>query len=110
MSMTVPTERRVNASGYLLLLLGAPLIILGWAVVLEGYASSIDMFLYMMLVQVAGIVLAFLGLRIIFDPKRRNAPAPSDYNEFSVVCERCEKPVPSGAEKCPNCGNPIEWD
>lgn len=108
--MTAPEDVKSNASGYPMLLLGVLLIIIGWAVVLEGYAPSSDMFLFMMLVQVAGIVLAFLGLRIIFDPRRRNAPAPSDFNEFSVVCERCEKPVPSGVTSCPNCGNPIEWD
>lgn len=108
--MTPVEEGRSNSSGYLMLLIGVILIVLGWTVVLEGFAGETAMFTAMMAVQLAGIVLAFLGLRIIFDPDRRNAPAPSAYNEFSVVCERCEKPVPSGAEKCPSCGNPIEWD
>jgi len=108
--MTVPEEGKSNASGYLMLLIGIMAIFTGWIVVLEGYATSMEMFAAMMVVQVIGIVLAFLGLRIIFNPARRNAPAPSPFSEFSVVCERCEREVPSGAESCPNCGNPIEWD
>ena len=60
--------------------------------------------------QVAGIVLGFLGLRIIFDPSRENAPAPPRYNELGMVCERCERPVEPGAESCPHCGNPIAWE
>ncbi|MDD1746598.1 MAG: zinc ribbon domain-containing protein [Methanomassiliicoccales archaeon] len=108
--MTTSEEGKSNASGYLMLLIGVIAILTGWTVVLEGYASTMTMFAAMMIVQVIGIVLAFLGLRIVFDPARRKAPAPSPYSEFSVVCERCEKEVPSGAENCPNCGNPIEWD
>ena len=109
--MTVPEEDKSNASGFLMLLIGVVMVVLGWAVVLGGYITSLDLFfMAMMLVMVMGIVLIFLGLRIIFDPSRRNAPSPSPYNEFSVVCERCEKEVPSGAASCPNCGNPIEWD
>ncbi len=99
-----------NANGYLMLLIGVILIVVGWMVVLEGYASTTGMFLAMMALQVIGIVLAFFGLRTIFDPTRKNAPSPSPFSEFSVVCERCEKEVPSGAANCPNCGNPIEWD
>jgi hypothetical protein len=109
--MTVPEEGKSNANGFLMLLIGVVMVVLGWAVVLGGYIASLDLFFVaMMLVMVMGIVLAFLGLRIIFDPSRRKAPSPSPYNEFSVVCERCEKEVPSGATSCPNCGNPIEWD
>jgi hypothetical protein len=108
--MTVPEEGKSNATGYLMLLIGVVLVVSGWIVVLGGYASSTDMFVTMMVVQVIGIVLVFLGLRTIFDPARRNAPSPSPYSEFSVVCDRCEKEVPSGAESCPSCGNPIEWD
>jgi len=108
--MTVPEEGKSNATGYLMLLIGVVLVVSGWIVVLGGYASSTDLFAAMMVVQVIGIVLAFLGLRTIFDPARRNAPSPSPYSEFSVVCDRCEKEVPSGAESCPSCGNPIEWD
>jgi hypothetical protein len=108
--MTVPEEGKSNAIGYLMLLIGIIAILTGWTVVLEGYASSVEMFAAMMVVQVIGIVLVFLGLRIVFDPTRKNAPSPSTYSEFSVVCERCEKEVPSGAESCPNCGNHIEWD
>lgn len=108
--MALPGEARSNASGYLMVLVGALLFIISLTVVLEGYASENVMILAMIAVQVLGIVIAFLGARIIFDPSRRSVPAPPAYNEFSVVCERCEKPVPSGAEKCPHCGNPIEWD
>ncbi|HUL39586.1 MAG TPA: hypothetical protein VLU38_04770 [Methanomassiliicoccales archaeon] len=108
--MTAPEEDRSNSSGYLMLLIGVVLVVVGWMVVLSGYASTAAMFIAMMVVQVVGIVLAFFGLKIIFDPTRKNAPAPSTYNEFSVVCERCEEEVPSGAKNCPNCGNPIDWD
>ncbi len=108
--MTVPEEDKSNATGYLMLLLGVVLVVSGWILVLGGYASSMGMFAAMMVVQVIGIVLVFFGLRTIFDPARRNAPSPSAYSEFSVVCDRCEKEVPSGAESCPSCGNPIEWD
>lgn len=108
--MTDPAEGKSNAIGYLMLLIGVVLIITGWTLVLGGYATSADMFfISLMIVQVLGIVLAFLGLKIIFDPSRRNVSSPPLY-EFSVVCERCEKEVPSGAESCPNCGNRIEWD
>jgi ribosomal protein L40E len=109
--MTSPEEGRSNASGYLMLLIGIILIITGWMVVLGGYTTSVDLlFISMMIVQVIGIVIAFFGVRIIFDPSRKKAPAPSTYSEFFVVCERCGKEVPSGATSCPNCGNPIEWD
>jgi len=110
LDMTAPEEGKSNTMGYLMLLIGVTLVLTGWAVVLAGYASSTDMFAAMMVVTVIGIVLVFFGFRTIFDPARRNAPSPSPYSEFSVVCDRCEKEVPSGAESCPSCGNPIEWD
>jgi hypothetical protein len=108
--MAVPEEGMSNSSGYLMLLIGAFLVVVGWMVVLGGYASNTMLFIAMMAVQVLGIVLAFFGLRIIFDPTRKNAPAPSPFSEFFVVCERCEEEIPSGVKNCPNCGNPIEWD
>ena len=71
--MTGPEEERSNTNGYLMLLIGAVLLVVGWMVVLEGYASDTMLFIAMMVVQVVGIVLAFFGLKIIFDPTRKNA-------------------------------------
>jgi hypothetical protein len=99
-----------NSTGYIMLLLGVFLLMIGWGMVLGGFANSTEMFVAMMVLQVAGIVFVLFGWRIIADPSRAKAPSPPHYNEFEVVCERCEKPVPSGAANCPNCGNSIEWD
>jgi uncharacterized paraquat-inducible protein A len=96
--------------GYLMLLIGAFLVLVGWSVVLAGSATATEMFLAMMVVQVIGIVLILYGWKVITDPSRIKVPPPPHYNEFSVVCERCDQPLPSGAESCPRCGNRIEWD
>ncbi|MEM0449017.1 MAG: hypothetical protein QW520_04260 [Methanomassiliicoccales archaeon] len=102
--------RRSNAIGYPMLLLGVLMILGSWSVVLTGSASDTIIFIAMMAVQVMGILLMLYGWKVITDPERAKVPMPPRYNEPYVVCEKCEKPVPAGARKCPACGNTIEWD
>jgi len=110
LAMSESEGRRSNSIGYVTMLLGVFLVMTGWGVVLGNLASTTEMFVAMMVIQVIGIVLVLIGWRIIVDPNRARAPSPPHYNEFEVVCENCERPVPSGAASCPNCGNRIEWD
>lgn len=110
MAMSENQGRRSNAVGFPMLLIGIFMVIGSWSVVLTGSASDPAMFMAMMAVQVVGILLILFGWKVISDPKRSKVPPPPHYNEFSVACERCDRPVPSGAERCPSCGNHIEWD
>jgi ribosomal protein L40E len=63
----------------------------------------------MMALMVVGIVIAFIGFQRIMSPNLPPMVPPRHYNEYSVVCERCETELPPDAQECPKCGNKIEW-
>ena len=64
----------------------------------------------MMVLMVAGIVIAFLGFQRVMSSKLPPMVPPRHYNEYQIVCDRCETELQPGVPECPKCGNKIEWN
>lgn len=100
---------------------GLVMLLVGIVLAIGSLAAAIDNSLYagqdpfgifsiaMMALMVVGIVIAFIGFQRIMSPNLPPMVPPRRYNEYSVVCERCETELPPDAKECPKCGNKIEW-
>ena len=96
-----------KSAGYLLLLLGVILFLTAISGLAANFLNSIEDYIFLYALMIAGIVIGFLGFQIIMSPDIEGNTFPAHVNEYEVLCERCGKVVPVDATICPFCGNPI---
>lgn len=112
--MTEENRTQPKTWGLVMLLLGVLLALGAFIVAVDGsYFGSEQAFgaasIAMMALMVVGIVIAFLGFQRVMRTDLPPMAPPRHYNEYQVVCEKCEAEIPPGATECPKCGNKIDW-
>jgi hypothetical protein len=96
-----------KSAGYLLLLLGVIFFLTAISGLAANFVNSIEGYVLLYALMIAGIVIGFLGFQIIMSPDIEGNTFPAHVNEYEVLCERCGKVIPVDATICPFCGNPI---
>jgi hypothetical protein len=96
-----------KSSGYLLLLLGVIFFLSAISGLAANFVASIEGYIFLYALMIAGIVIGFLGFQIILNPDIEGNTFPAHFNEYEVLCEKCGKVIPVDATICPFCGNQI---
>ncbi len=96
-----------KSAGYLLLLLGVAFFLTAISGLAANFLNSVEGYVLLYALMIAGIVMGFLGFQIIMSPDIEGNTFPAHVNEYEVLCERCGKVIPVDATTCPFCGNAI---
>ena len=99
-----------KTKGFLLLFVGVVLALSALIAIATGFVYTLEGDVVLIAAMLIGVVLACVGFFIIINPNLPPAAPPSPYNEYQIVCEKCERVIPEGVSKCPHCGNPIDWE